>query len=170
MNWLAIVRRMSTVILPATPDCVPQVVASVAALFSEDGGQRDQHMDIQWPERDGTAYYIAAAKNPKYLCLVAREGAGRRSPAIGHLIGRITGHNELRPEAVQATLESMRVDPAHRQQGVGALLVAHFLQWADTERANEASVTAYAANETAIRFYRRCGFAPFELTLHRPLP
>lgn len=160
---------MNTVILRTAPDCVPQVVASVAALFSEDGGQRDHHMDIQWPERDGTAYYIAAAKNPKYLCLIAREDASRRSPAIGHLIGRLTGHNELRPDVVQATLESMRVDPTHRRQGVGTLLVTHFLQWADAQGANEVSVTAYAANNTAIRFYRRCGFAPFELTLHRTL-
>lgn len=35
--------------------------------------------------------------------------------------------------------------------------------------ANQLSVTAYAANESAISFYRGRGFTPFELTLHAPI-
>jgi len=63
----------------------------------------------------------------------------------------------------------MRVNPAHRREGIGTLLMGHFRQWALLLGANEASVTAYAANTSAIEFYSRHGFVPFELTLHTPL-
>jgi GNAT superfamily N-acetyltransferase len=159
---------MTTVIASAVPDTVPELVRSVAALFEEDGGQRDPHMDTQWPKRDGTAYYLAATRDPKCLCLVAQHGTDHQS-VVGHLIGRLARPDALRPEAVQVVLESMRVDPTHRLQGVGAILVDHFREWGRTKGANEASVTAYMANVPAIQFYRGCGFDPFELTLHMAL-
>ncbi len=160
---------MSTLILSAESDCVPQLVESVAALFSEDGGQRDPYMDIHWPKREGIDYYAAAVEDPSCLCLVAFDGTSRRSPIVGHLIGRTMRHNGLRPDAAQVVLESMRVDPAHRVRGVGTLLVEHFREWGHLAAANEASVAAYAANTQAIQFYVHCGFTPFELTLHASL-
>lgn len=160
---------MKTLIVSAESDSVPWLVESVAALFEEDGGRRDPYMDIHWPERDGACYYRAAVEDVNCLCLVARDGVDSRSQVVGHLIGRTARSNPLRPDAVQIVLESMRVDPAHRCQGVGTLLVDHFRKWGHALGANEASVTAYAANTTAVQFYRHCGFSPFELTLHLPL-
>jgi GNAT superfamily N-acetyltransferase len=159
---------MTTVIALAVPETVPQFVASVAALFDEDGGRRDPHMDTGWPKRDGADYYLAATRDAKCLCLLAQRGRDQQR-IVGHLIARVARPNPLRPDAVQVVLESMRVDPTHRLQGVGALLVNHFREWGRSEGANEASVTAYAANASAVQFYRRCGFEPFELTLHMAL-
>jgi GNAT superfamily N-acetyltransferase len=45
------------------------------------------------------------------------------------------------------------VNPAHRGDGVGARLVETFRSWARRCRAERMSVTAYAANTDAIRFY-----------------
>ena len=87
----------------------------------------------------------------------------------GHLIGRMIRANPLRPDAVVAVLESMWVNPTHRRKGIGTLLIGHFRRWSLLLGANEASVTAYAANTSAIDFYSHHRFLPFELTLHMPL-
>jgi GNAT superfamily N-acetyltransferase len=63
-----------------------------------------------------------------------------------------------------AVLESMRVAPGARRAGAGSLLVRHFLTWARDCGAQQASVTAYAANDTAQRLYQRHGFAPKSVT------
>jgi GNAT superfamily N-acetyltransferase len=52
---------------------------------------------------------------------------------------------------------------------VGSLLVQHFLAWARERGARQASVTAYAANQAAQRFYERHGFAPASITSRAPL-
>ncbi|MET9265054.1 GNAT family N-acetyltransferase [Amycolatopsis sp. NPDC004079] len=157
---------MNAVVVRATPESVPQLVASATSLFAEDGGQRDPWMDLTWPHREGPAYYADLVRQSDSLCLLALSPAGT---AIGHLIGRIRRADPLRPGAVAGVLESMRVDPAHRATGVGTALADEFFAWARESGANQISVTAYSANESALSFYRGRGFTPFELTLHAPL-
>jgi GNAT superfamily N-acetyltransferase len=142
-----------------TPEDVPELVRSAAGLFAEDAGRRDPRMDLGWPAREGAAYYAKLVDDPDCLCLLAGGG---------HLAGRLRPPNPLRPGAVTAVLESMRVGPEHRRSGIGGELVAAFLAWTGEKGANEVVVRAYAANEPAIAFYRAQGFEPFELTLrHR---
>ncbi|WP_409181069.1 GNAT family N-acetyltransferase [Amycolatopsis sp. VS8301801F10] len=157
---------MTSSVVRATPESVPQLVASAAALFAEDGGRRDPYLDLSWPRREGPAYFTDLVHRNDSQCLLALSATG--SP-IGHLIGRIRRADPLRPGAVVGVLESLRVDPAHRETGVATALTEEFFAWARESGANQASVTAYAANESAIRFYRGRGFAPFELTLHAPV-
>ena len=160
---------MDTIIAPVAEESLPDLVMSVAGLFAEDGGQRDRHLDRGWPNREGGSYYTGLLEDDRSLCLLAYAPTDTSATSVGHLIGRMIRLNPLRPHALVAVLESMRVHPAHRREGVGTLLVGHFLKWAHVHGANEASVTAYAANAPAVAFYRHQGFAPFELTLHRPL-
>jgi GNAT superfamily N-acetyltransferase len=142
------------------PEDVPELLASAAALFAEDGGRRDPFMDTGWPAREGTAYYAGLVDDPDCLCLLARDGGG-------HLVGRLRRPNPLRPGAVTAVLESMRVAPERRRTGVGSALVDAFLAWARERGANEMTVQAYAQNDGALAFYRAQGFRPFEVTLAR---
>ena len=58
----------------------------------------------------------------------------------------------------------MYVMPAWRGQNVGSRLVGQFTSWAKTKGAVQLRVTAYTANEGAIRFYQRQGFTPLEST------
>lgn len=157
---------MNAVVVRATPESVPQLVASATGLFAEDGGRRDPYLDVAWPRREGAAYFADLVHRNDSLCLLAHSPAGS---AIGHLIGRIRRPDPLRPDAVVGVLESLRVDPAHRETGVATALTEEFFAWARKSGANQASVTAYAANESAISFYRSRGFVPFELTLHAPI-
>jgi GNAT superfamily N-acetyltransferase len=142
------------------PEDVPELVASAAALFAEDGGSHDPFMDTGWPAREGTAYYADLVEDPDCLCLLARDGAG-------HLIGRLRRPGPLRPGAVTAVLESMRVAPDRRRTGVGGALVDAFLAWAREHGANETTVQAYAQNAGALAFYEARGFRPFLVTLTR---
>jgi GNAT superfamily N-acetyltransferase len=142
---------------------VPELVASAAALFAEDAGTHDPRMDLGWPAREGAAYYkdLVAAENA--LCLLARSGG----TVAGHLIGRLMPVSSLRPGAVRAVLESMRVAAERRREGVGEALVAAFVAWARERGANELAVQAYAHNDGALAFYRAQGFRPFEVRLAR---
>lgn len=157
---------MNVSVVRATPESVPQLVASAAALFAEDGGRRDPSLDLSWPRREGFAYFADLVRREDSLCLLALSAAGS---AIGHLIGRIRRADPLRPGTVVGVLESLRVDPAHRKTGVATALTEEFFAWARESGASQAGVTAYSANESAIRFSRGRGFAPFEVTLHAPL-
>lgn len=146
----------------ATHDDMGALVASVAGLFAEDGARHDSLMDAGWPAREGTAYYTALIGDKTCLVTLARQD-GQDGQVIGHLIGRLSGPDALRTGRI-AVLESMRVAPAARRAGVGSLLVENFLSWARDHDAAQASVTAFAANQTAQRFYERHGFVATSVT------
>ena len=153
---------MAETIVRATEELIPELVASVGALFAEDGGRHDPRMDTDWPRRDGAAYYRDLLDDDATLLLLARVDG----ETAGHLVGRLRA-SELRPGVRTAVLESMRVGEKCRRTGVGSALVAEFTAWAENSNATEFKVTAFAANEKAIAFYRSHGFTPYELTLRR---
>ena len=143
----------------ATHDDIASLVASVAALFREDAGRHDSLMDLGWPTREGAVYYSALVNDEACLVTLARDGGH----VAGHLIGKLSGPGSMLTGRI-AVLESMRVAPGSRRTGVGSLLVRHFLTWARDCGAQQASVTAYAANDAAQRFYARHGFLPKNIT------
>lgn len=159
---------MDTVIIRASLEDVAELVTSATGLFAEDGGVHDPFMDTTWPEREGEKYYTDLVNDSTTLVLLGRLN-GADGPVVGHLVGRVAPRSPLRPGAVTAILESMRVTEEHRRKGIGADLVSTFLAWARAAGANQATVTAYASNDTAIGFYRSHGFDSFELAMHRPL-
>ena len=146
---------MTVTVSPVTEGDIDALVVSVAGLFAEDAGRHDPAMDLRWPEREGAAYYSRLLGARACLLLLARDD----DQAAGHLVGRLSGPDSLRTQRL-AVLESMRVAPGARRTGVGSLLVRHFFAWARDSGAQQASVTAYAANEAALRFYAWHGFSP----------
>jgi ribosomal protein S18 acetylase RimI-like enzyme len=153
-----------TTVSVAGPDDLDAFVGSVAGLFREDGGTHDPAMDVSWPARDGAAYYGGLLADPDCLLAVARDG----DRVVGHLVGKLLEPDDLRRQRF-AVLESIRVDPAARGHGAGGQLVSLFLDWARGRGAEQASVTAFAANAAAQRFYRRHGFTPMSVTLRAPV-
>ena len=148
----------------AARDDIDGVLESVAGLFREDAGRRDPTVDVDWAAAEGAGYCDALVGDEKALLAVARDG----DRVVGHLVGRLSGPDSFRRQRI-AVLESMRVHPDFRDEGVGTLLVRHFLDWARAQDAVQASVSAYAANEAAVRFYHRHGFAPMTTTLRTVL-
>ncbi len=149
----------------ATVSDLADIVASAAALVAADAARFDPAAtNLDWAAMDGSAYASALLAGEDTIVLLARDG----EKAIGHLVGRLHRGNSLHPTRA-AELESIHVYPDHRGRGVGSLLVAGFSDWAAARGAGRAWVTAYAANEGALRFYARHGFAPRSVTLDRDL-
>ena len=143
---------------------VDALVASVVELFREDAGRFDQSIDTTWPVREGGDYYPSLVGDPACLLLLATAG----DRPVGHLVGKLREPTSLQPVPF-AVLESMRVAPDLRGSGVGGQLVRSFFDWARDRGAQVASVTAYAGNTGAQRFYARHGFAPQSVTLRTPV-
>lgn len=151
-----------TDIRKATPDDLEGLAACSTGLFAEDAGNRDPTLSQDWPRLHAAAGFREQLDDDSKLLLVADDGGS----VVGHLAGSMGQASDIRPIRV-ATLVSMYVMPSHRNGGVGARLVASFREWAVSAGADRLAVSAYAANEGAIRFYQRHGFAPRTVLLER---
>ena len=139
-------------------------LASAIALVHTDAGRYDaEATDVSWADRSGAAY-AAGALSGDNVVLLARDG----DTVAGHLVGRLYGPSSVHPVR-GAELESLHVYPRFRGTGVGSRLMEAFLAWAAEHGASRASVTAYAANEAALRFYQRHGFAVRSVIADRPI-
>ena len=145
----------------ATADDIPDILASADALVATDAGVHDTAAtNLGWAAETGVAYCTSLLASSENLVLLASDG----DEVVGHLVGRLSGPGSVHPIRV-ADLESIHVYPAHRGRGVGEQLIRAFLMWAAENRAQRATVTAYAANDGAQRFYARHGFATKSVTL-----
>ena len=147
----------------ASRDDISQIIASADALVATDAGRYDaEATDLGWAARTGSAYATSLLASDDSLVLVARDD----DAVIGHLVASMYGPGSVHPIRV-AELESIHVYPEYRGRGIGEQLVNGFLAWAADNGAQRASVTAYAANEGAQRFYARHGFALKSVILDR---
>jgi GNAT superfamily N-acetyltransferase len=144
----------------ATMTDVDGLVASGINLFVEDGVRRDHLRNPDWPVDNATAYETGNLADPDMLVLVAAA----ESAVIGHLTAGFHADSAMW-NAPQVDLISLNVMPGWRGQGIGSRLLEEFKGWARQRGAVQARVTAYQSNDGAIRFYRRHGFAPLEVTL-----
>jgi GNAT superfamily N-acetyltransferase len=148
----------------AGPSDVPTIVELSYALSREDAESRDPTMNLEWALQEGKGYFADLLAQDAAACWLAESVPDKN--AVGYLAARLREGDSLRPVRV-ATLESMYVRGELRGLRVGAWLVERFLSWARERGAQRASVTAYAANTGAIRFYKRQGFSPRNLSLER---
>jgi GNAT superfamily N-acetyltransferase len=145
----------------AGPADVPGLVALSAALFAEDGATRDRLRNAGWPQDNGYPWIEGLLATPEALVLVAADHDGT---GVGYLIGQFYAVSAMWTGA-RTELISTYVVPGHRSQNVGGRLVEAFFAWSRERGAERFHVSAYAANEPAIRFYRRHGFAPLSVEL-----
>lgn len=98
----------TTTVRAAGPDDLDALLASVAGLFSEDAGRHDPVRHVDWPAREGMAYYRGVLDDPAVLLALAWQD-GR---AVGHLVGKLVGPNSML-RAPLGVLESIRVHRWH---------------------------------------------------------
>ncbi|MEN6343331.1 MAG: GNAT family N-acetyltransferase, partial [Methanospirillum sp.] len=79
---------------------------------------------------------------------------------VGYCIasGAPGGHGEV---------ESIFVDRAYRDRGIGGALLEHALAWMDELGTVEQALSVFAGNDRALPFYERHGFAPRFVVLVR---
>ena len=151
-------------IVTARSGDIAALVRLCSALFREDAGGRNPFTDVGWPAAHGRDHFLSFVSRSDALCLLAKYG----KTAVGYLAGCVRGPAEIRPVRV-AEFQSMYVEAASRNRGVGTGLVDEFLSWAGDRTAERVSVTAYASNDAALRFYARRGFRPLSAALEMPL-
>jgi ribosomal protein S18 acetylase RimI-like enzyme len=116
----------------ATTDDLPEIVASVDALFATDAGAHNAAAtNFRWAAENGIAYYMPLLADGDNLVLLARD----ENEVAGHLVGRLQGPSSVHPIRV-ADLESIHVYPTHRNRGVGEQLMTAFLTWAADKTRN----------------------------------
>ena len=152
---------MDVAIRQPEPADLPGLEASSASLFAEDGATRDRLRNARWPQEHGRAWIDGLLSSPDALVLVA---VGPYGDVVGHLIGCFYAASPMWLGA-RTELISTLVSPAFRRQTIGGRLVEAFFSWSRERGAERFQVSAYAANESAIRFYRRHGFAPLSVEL-----
>jgi GNAT superfamily N-acetyltransferase len=120
------------------------------------------------PEAFGQAFTDAQAQADSDWTQAARQGSGGDSRAWliaeaedeedggGVPVGLVLGRRRP-PDTLMVF--SMWVDPVRRRQGIGRLLVDAITDWARSWGARRMVLWVFAANEPAIRFYERLGFA-----------
>lgn len=138
------------------------IVVLNAALFQEDAGQRDPFMNLDWPQQEGHAYFSRHLKSEASCCLVADVNG----EVVGYLVGYTRTPSSL-GTIPSAELESMFVRDGARYKGVGQRLIEAFLEWCREREVPRVAVTAYVANDGAVRFYERSGFEAKHVTLER---
>ena len=141
-------------------DDIGGLARSSAALFAEDGAARDPLRNRDWPAQHGEQWCADLLKDDNALVLVAEAG----EDVVGHLIGSFSGASAMWTGS-RAELVSMHVDAAHRGCGAGGRLVEDFRTWAQECGAVRLQVSAYIANQGAVRFYNRHGFAALSIEL-----
>ena len=151
-------------IVTAESGDIGTLVRLCSALFVEDSGTRDPLTDVDWPTAHARNHFLSLISRDDALCLLARSGR----TTVGYLAGYVGEPAEIRPVTI-VELQSMYVEPGSRGNGVGSALVDGFLAWARDRRAGPVSVTAYASNEAAVRFYGRIGLRPKSVTLEMAL-
>jgi ribosomal protein S18 acetylase RimI-like enzyme len=144
----------------ATSSDVPAVVELNDGLFHEDAAQRDPLVNLDWAKQYGVEHFASMVAGESSTCFVATAGGD----VVGYLAARIEPASAFRP-VITADLESIFVKEPYRDRQVGERLVRAFMEWARAAGAQRMIVTAYAANQRAVAFYQRAGFAPQSLTL-----
>ena len=144
----------------AKPADLDTIVGFSHKLFQEDAGQRDPFMNLNWAPEFGRDYFRPMITDESFLCLLAEID----QKPVGFLVGYLKKPSDVRPVKA-AELHSMFVDKGVRSQKIGEALAQQFLDWAKENGSIRASVSAYAANVRAIKFYESLGFVPQNVSL-----
>ena len=131
------------------------VVPSAALLVDDDS--------VSWSRR--RALYRDWLKTGDALVLVARRGGAPIGYAVAHL--QDGPDDTFAVGARYAELYSLSVAPEARGGGVGSGLMDRLDERLAELGITDLSIAVMAANEDAIRFYRRRGLVPAELVLWR---
>jgi GNAT superfamily N-acetyltransferase len=132
----------------------PADVAAVAAITREAIRSSHLHADPRLPAAGTRALYAAWATN---------DVTGRAQPTIVARAGRaLVGYLAVIATRDTAMIDLVAVAAAWRGRGIGASLIAGFIDWLGARPGDHAVVATVGtqAGNPALRLYARCGFVP----------
>jgi putative acetyltransferase len=131
----------------------PRDAAAVARLLDVVAAEPGPTLLLQPGERsvrDWRRIIRALSDEPRALLLLAlREGEAA---------GQVALRPDPCPGSAHVCVLGIAVDPAWRRRGLGRALLTAALAQAAAAGYRKATLTAFAGNEGALRFYEACGF------------
>jgi ribosomal protein S18 acetylase RimI-like enzyme len=110
--------------------------------------------------------FLARVLEDPFQTLLVAEQAGqvvgyvhvcvKQTPASSYKIGRRFGE-----------IDSLAVLPQVQRLGLGRKLIQDALEWLSRQGVDDHQIAVHAFNDSALRLYQRCGFAPSVVMLRR---
>jgi ribosomal protein S18 acetylase RimI-like enzyme len=149
-------RDGAIVIRPATPADVP-AIGRLGALLVRTHHDFDPERFIPATERTAEGYgsYLGSQlRNRDVIVLVAEEDG----EVLGYTYAGIEGYDYMALRGPAGVLHDIVVDPAHRQHGVGRLLLDATLAALTAKGAPRVVLSTAERNESAQRLFAHAGF------------
>jgi GNAT superfamily N-acetyltransferase len=158
---MPIVRHATPADIPALLDLADELVAYDRTYDpSLDSRYNRSHEGMAWLTgvfTDADAAVFVSQTNPN-------------AAPDGMLFGHVAPPPPWRETGGQlAEIEMLCVNAAQRGHGAGASLINAFAAWARKRGATRLAVRVSAPNIRSLHFYRREGFADYDIVLERPL-
>ncbi len=153
---------MSDILIrPARIEDLDTILRLDSLLFRYDA-QYDDTLDFEWTHsEEGMGFFTDRITGKEGMAWVAEYD----DHIVGYLCGAVTDAHSYRRIKRIAELECMFVQPSTRGKGAGSGLVNAFLDWVRAQDIHDVRIEASAENDTAISFYQRMGFTPYNLIL-----
>ncbi len=155
---------MNTVIRQAIESDLAAVQKLSKELF-ESEQHRDPLLNMQWTyQQEGEEHFKKRVSGEEGVCFVA-EISGE---VVGYTTGSVMRIVSWRPVR-RVEMENLIVSDSYRGQGIGEKLAERLVEWAKEQGVERIMVSAYAANDGAIKFYKRNGFVPDSIELEKEI-
>ena len=159
--------RTGVAIRPATPADLP-ALGRLGALLVRTHHQLDQERFIPSTPRTehGYASYLGSQlQEPAVVVLVAE----RDGDILGYTYAAVEGHDYMSLRGPAGVLHDIVVDPAHRREGIGRMLLDATLAWLEARGAPRVVLSTAARNEAAQRLFAGAGFRQTMVEMTREL-
>lgn len=155
---------MDIKIRKATIADLPRVQELSQELFSVEL-QRDSLLNMDWSlGEEGRKTFLSRITDKNRFCFVAEAGGEVVGYATGSVLPILAWRAVKRLE-----LENLIVTEKYRGKKVGEKLARTVFDLGKSLGMQRVMVSAYAANDGAITFYKRVGFVPDSLQLEKDL-
>ncbi len=150
---------MNITIRTATLDDIP-TLRTLHADLHKDNAAYDTLLDLNWPLDDrGLAYFTKTIEETTSVIYLAELD----DETVGYLAG---GHKDMNyRKTTMAEIYSMTVNPKYQSKGIGEKLVTAFVEWSKKRGYGKVYVNVYFGNERGIKFYKKCGLMPIDMSL-----
>jgi ribosomal protein S18 acetylase RimI-like enzyme len=125
-----------------------------------DNAKYDPDIVTSWAySEEGKKYFQDLVIDFNSICFVAVDN----NKLVGYLAASPKPISYRKSRYLE--VDNMGVIPEYKGQGIGKLLMMRCKEWAKEMGYQKIFVNAYSKNETAIKFYERCGFHVIDISL-----
>ena len=135
-------------------------------LFKKEYKDFDKTLNMGWTHKAGKKIFKEKISDSKNSFLEVIEYKGK---IIGYLCGSLDIIADYRNKKKYGTLDNMFIEKRFRGSGLGTKITQNFVNWCKNKKVSIISVTASSKNKPTIEFYRKNGFADYDLVLEKRL-